>query len=202
MDLRLGMSRPTVCAFGLPMWVDEWLDDIDKKEPITRNVSARMWQMIRLADKNRRPFAAGVYNTDTCQLISVGLDQGPDALLDPGFMAILLAQTWLGKDLSQFGRHQLVSIGPPSRICSEKIAEAKIAEVVYGSTIEDIKRSGVKADLEAISPKFRKKLLKRRVTLQPEVLALNCWCLLREHSQKRITDDHQDFSLVSSCPTH
>ncbi len=142
-------KQPTSIEFHLPGWVNDYYE----KYTVTNNLNERMQFVIEVAQENIKqktggPFAAAIFQEDSGELVSLGVNLVTTeglSMLHAEIVAIAVAQKKLGTyDLGgkNMSHHELVTSTEPCAMCFGAIPWSGIRKVVTGALDEDARNIG------------------------------------------------------------
>ena len=183
------MKLPKI-VLQLPGWIENALADSQQVYP---NVEARMRLIIKLAQLNIEhktggPFGAGIFESKSGRLISVGVnivESADCSIAHAEMVAIAVAQRVIGSyDLG--GRkdvvYQLVTSTEPCAMCLGAIPWSGVRSVVCGARDEDARSIGF--DEGHKPPDWIKSLESRGISVVRDVLREQAKAVLLEYSKR------------------
>lgn len=183
-DLKLSVS------LSLPDWISS---EVGSKNIVLSSLEDRMRLVLRLCELNVEkktggPFSAAVFNLETGELISVGVNRTVPMKCSAAHaevMAIILAEARLGShDLGVGGmpRCQLVVNAQPCAMCCGAIPWSGITELVYAVSSAEVERlTGF--DEGAIPGAWRDEFTKRGISIREGVLAAEAAAIFSRYVQ-------------------
>ena len=174
----------------LPGWIESALADSQQVYP---NVEARMRLIIKLAQLNIEhktggPFGAGIFESESGRLISVGVNLVESAdcsIAHAEMIAIAVAQRVIGsydlgglKDVA----YQLVTSTEPCAMCLGAIPWSGVRSVVCGARDEDVRSIGF--DEGHKPPDWIKSLESRSISVVRDVLRQQAKAVLLEYERE------------------
>ena len=134
----------------LPQWLDDFLHQQAQTFPTSES---RMQLVTALSQRNIEegtggPFGAGIFRTDTWQLVAPGINlvlSTPSSLAHAEIVAIMMAQQTLGShDLGEAGlsSHELVTSSEPCTMCLGAICWSGVRHLLCGARGSDAEALG------------------------------------------------------------
>jgi len=174
----------------LPGWVESALAD---SEQIYPTVEERMRLVVKLSRLNIEhevggPFGAGIFESKTGRLISVGVNlvESVDcSVAHAEIIAIAIAQRVIGcYDLSsgEGGAYQLVTSTEPCAMCLGAIPWSGIRSVVCGARDEDARSIGFDEGIKP--PNWVKSLDSRGISVVRDILREQAKAVLLEYRRR------------------
>lgn len=156
----------------LPEWIKNEIDCAKTYNPI----EAKMDFVLDLAIKNIEhgtggPFAAAVFNNDTHEIISIGVNLVVEQNCSPAHaevVAIIMAQEKLKQFKLDENKYMLVSSAQPCAMCTGAIVWSGIKTLVYGASKEDVE-SIVGFDEGPVHPNWIEEYKKRGIDVVEKV---------------------------------
>ncbi len=142
------MNLSHACKFELPAWVEGWVDELSLQLDSSETAMAFV---IELAKENVRrgsggPFGAAVVDTETNELISVGVNlvtKSGLSITHAEMVAISLAQHRLGEwNLGRVHRLSLVTSCEPCAMCFGAVPWSGVRKLVCGAGKADAEAAG------------------------------------------------------------
>jgi len=174
----------------LPGWVESALADSGQVYP---TVEERMRLVVKLAQLNIEheaggPFGAGIFESKTGRLISVGVNlvESVDcSVAHAEIIAIAIAQRVIGcYDLSsgEGGAYQLVTSTEPCAMCLGAIPWSGVRSVVCGARDEDARSIGFDEGIKP--PNWVKSLDSRGISVVRDILREQAKAVLLEYRRR------------------
>ena len=181
------MSLSHECKIELPAWVEDWVSgqflQLDNSEDAMAFVIALASENVR--HESGGPFAAAVVDTQTHELVSVGVNLVTESglsLAHAEMVAISLAQHRLGEwNLSRIHKLSLITSCEPCAMCFGAVPWSGVRKLVCGAGKADAEAAGF--DEGEKPDNWVQTLRNRQIEVETEVLrkeAAGIFSLYRE----------------------
>ncbi len=191
-------NNAEVFEIKIPSRIKSWL--LEKPNTFD-SVEGCMEDVVRLAYKSGAPAAAGIYNQLNGRRVAGYADLGPAAQFDAASLTVLWAQMLDWASDRKVGPFRLVTTAPPSLACVPRLINAKVREVVYGSTVDEVQRSGVIL-AGTRDPVFEELIRGAGVAVKARIHETKCWLLLMDYKKHHGILTNSNHNPVLSAPTH